>query len=118
MKNNIHSKNSLNRKSYARIFTDTEEHARQIKKIMMEIDPDEMMYFPEDLIHWGPLKQSIIGGKPHYYIPLTYTGKFDDMDMNEVQLRCMLAGIPIAVWENDRSIEEAEFMLVDIEKED
>lgn len=111
MKNYNHSTNPLPRKSHARIFTTSPENVEKIKFIMKEMDEFEYDYFPEDLITYSKPFMAKIGDKYYYKIPLAYTGKFDEMDMNELSIRCMMEDIPIYIWYGN-SMEEIEFMEV------
>lgn len=98
MKNYNHSTNPFSRKTHARIFTNSPENVEKIKSIMKEMDEFEYDYFPEDLITYSKPFMAKIGDKNYYKIPLTYVGKFDEMDMNELSIRCMMENIPIYIW--------------------
>lgn len=111
MKNYNHSTNPFSRKTHARIFTDSSENVEKIKSIMKEMDEFEYDYFPEDLITYSKPFMAKINDRNYYKIPLVYIGKFDEMDMNELSIRCMMENIPIYIWYGN-SRDELEFMEV------
>ena len=111
MKRYNHSTESFSRKTYARIFTTSIENLTKIKLIMKSIDEDEYDYCPENLICAEKPSVIKIGDKDCYKICLAYVGKFDEMDMNELSIRCMMENIPIYIWHGN-SMEEIEFMEV------
>ena len=111
MKNYNHTTNTLPRKSHARIFTTSLENVEKIKNIMKDMDDFEYEYFPKDLITYSKPSLAKIGDKDCYKIPLIYTGKFDEMDMNELSIRCMMENIPIYIWYGN-SRDELELMEV------
>jgi hypothetical protein len=74
------------RKGEGRIFTDSEEHVTAIREIIRAMDADEYDYLPADLV-------AVYGG----YDEVVYNGKFCDLDLDELQEHCRLAGIPCRV---------------------
>lgn len=106
-----HSTNPFSCKTHARIFTTSPENIEKIKFIMKEMDDFEYDYFPKNLITCDKPLIAKIGDRNCYKIPLVYVGKFDEMDMNELSIRCMMEDIPIYIWYGN-SMEEIEFMEV------
>lgn len=113
MKKYNHSTESFFRKTYARIFTTSIENLTKIKIIMKSIDENEYDYCPENLICAEKSSVIKIGDKDYYNICLVYVyvGKFDEMDMNELSIRCMMENIPIYIWYGN-SRDELELMEV------
>lgn len=85
--------NTLTRKGYGRIYTETEENVEQIKHIIMEIDPYEFGYLPRDLITTFD-----------HYPEVVYTHKFNDLDMDGLAASCWKRGIKM--WVFDAGYEE------------
>lgn len=93
--------NTFSRKGYGRIFCNKEEDVPKIREIIERMDDFEYEYLPDELITvYRPEKNTKVfsDGSKHYYIPLEYTHKFDSLDLNELQMRCMLEGIQMFCW--------------------
>lgn len=88
--------NTFGRKEYGRIFVKNESDIEKVKAIIKSMDEFEYGYLPSDLI--GVFNPRIIhgdGGKTFVDVPVAYTHKFDSLDLNELQVRCWLKGIPV-----------------------
>lgn len=94
---------TFGRKTNARIFVKTESDIWKVKEIIRKMDEDEYEYLPGDLIAVYEPKTKNLAGKPKHEIKLAYTYKFDALDLNELAMRCFVAGIPICIWENGTS---------------
>lgn len=72
------------RKGQGRLYTNSKESVDRIKNIIREMDEFEYKYMPDNLI-------AVFEGK----IEHIYTGKFDDLDLDELLKRCWNEGIYI-----------------------
>ena len=81
-------------KGYGRIFCKNMNDITKVKEIIKEIDEYEYQYLPEDLITIFPIPKEENGEKS-IYLKAVYTHKFNDLDLNELQARCFIKGIPI-----------------------
>ena len=83
---------TLTHKGHSRIYVQSADAIPKVENIIKEMDSFEYGYLPKQMIaHYS-----------HY--PYTvYTGKFSDLDMDELTNRCWEAGIPI--WVYDAGIE-------------
>ena len=80
---------TLTRKGYARIYTETADDVDKVKNIINKLDAFEYEYLPQQLI--APFST---------YPNLTYTHKFDGIDMNKLSAECWKQGIKILVIDN------------------
>lgn len=80
--------NSLTRKGYGRIYVDTVENIEKVKAIIKEMDEFEYSYLPEKLI-------AVYTEYPN----VTYTHKFDALDMPKLTATCWRLGIKIWVFD-------------------
>lgn len=88
--------NNFPRRSYGRIFVDKPEDAAKVREIIERMDAFEAQFLPEDLIAvFNPDGLYAEGG---IMVELAQTGKFDSIDLNELQLRCWMAGVKIFCW--------------------
>lgn len=90
--------NTFTRKGYGRIFVEKEEDIPKVKEIIRKMDDYEYTYLPEDLITvFDPNIKSFPKEDPkdHLWLDMTYTHKFDSLNLNELQFRCWAAGIKI-----------------------
>ena len=88
--------NFFNRKSYGAIFVEKAEDVEKVKNIVRRMDEFEADFLPEGLIQvFDPDKLS--AGEV-LKVDLVNTGKFEVINLNELQLRCWLAGVKIFVW--------------------
>jgi hypothetical protein len=76
------SKVSMPNKSYGRIYVEKEEDIQRVKDIIKATDEFEYDYLPKDLI-------AVFEGKKE----MTYTHKFDDLDINDLIIKCWNKGI-------------------------
>lgn len=81
--------NTLTRKGYARIYVEKPENVRAVADIIKEMDEFEHSYMPDDMV--APFSE---------YPKLTYTHKFDALDMNALAATCWSRGIHIFVCDN------------------
>ncbi len=88
-----HPMTTLTRKGYARIYTLHEVDVGKVRDIIEEMDEFEYVYLPDHLI--APFSK---------YPVLSYTHKFDGLDMNALTAICWSRGIPI--WVCDNGFEE------------
>lgn len=79
--------NTFSRKDYGKILVREEKDIQKVKDIIKEMDPFEYEYLPENFI--------AVFEKNN--VETTYTHKFDSLDLNELQLRCWEADIPIMI---------------------
>ena len=76
----------LTHKGYSRIYIEDMEKAKDVESIIKEMDDFEYSYLPDKMI------------APFNVYPRTvYTGKFSDMNMNQLTAKCWEAGIKIWV---------------------
>lgn len=75
-------KTTMPRKGYGRIFVEKENNIERVKQIIKEMDEDEYEYLPNNLI-------SVFKGEKE----MVYTYKFDDLDLNELMIKCWNEGI-------------------------
>ena len=75
-------KTTMPHKSYGRIFVEKEEDIEKVKQIVKETSEFEFSYLPKDLI-------TVFTGKKE----VTYTHKFDDLDVNDLIIECWKRGI-------------------------
>jgi hypothetical protein len=78
---------TMRRKSYGKIYVAKQEDIEKVKEIIKEMDQYEYDYLPNDLIgvfegHDGSTS-------------LTYTHKFDGLNMNELMVKCWNQGIHV-----------------------
>lgn len=93
-------------KGYGRIFCKTPEDREKVINIMKSINQYEVEdYLPDDLITCEQIEKTQDG--LNYIIPLSYTHKFDEIDLNELQLKCFLENIPILIWNTDISYDHS-----------
>ena len=78
---------TFDRKDYGRILVQKEEDIDKVKEIIKEMDEFEYGYMPQDLI--GVFERG--------NIETVYTGKFDALDLMELQIRCWEQNIPIMI---------------------
>lgn len=76
------SKISMPNKGYGRIYVEKQEDIQKVKDIIKATDEFEHEYLPKDLI-------AIFDGKKQ----MTYTHKFDDLDINDLIIKCWNEGI-------------------------
>jgi len=74
------------RKGMGRIYTDSVTNIERIKEIIKEMDEFEYEYLPDNLI------SEFLGEIQH-----VYTGKFDDLDLDELMKRCWNEGIYVFI---------------------
>lgn len=80
--------NTLSHKSYGAIYVKDPSDIDKVKKIIKEMDEFEYDYLPKGLI------------KPFSDYPeVAYTGKFSDLDMDDLTARCWAAGVFIWVFD-------------------
>lgn len=87
------SYNNFPRKGYGAIFVENQEDVERVKNIIREMDEFEYGYLPENFIKPFVVETTEISGKEHYVLRLNYTHKFDDLDLNELLVRCWGQGI-------------------------
>jgi hypothetical protein len=75
-------KTTMPHKSYGRIFVEKKEDVEKVKQVIKEMDTFEFDYLPDDLI-------TVFNGKKD----VVYTHKFDDLDLNDLMIKCWEAGI-------------------------
>jgi len=73
---------SMPHKGYGRIYVEQEEDIKKVKDIIKNMDEFEADYLPKDLI-------GVFDGKKQ----MTYTHKFDDLDVNNLIIECWNQGI-------------------------
>jgi hypothetical protein len=74
----------MSRKGYGRIYVQKEEDIERVKQFIADIDASELNYLPKDLITTSDK-----------YPELVYTGKFCDIDLEQLSTLCFSAGIMI-----------------------
>lgn len=114
MKNDMYHFHTFQRQSNGRIFVKSEEDANRVREIIRKMDEFEYEYMPDDLITSEPISTKILGKNNFYVIKLSYTHKFDNLDLNELQMRCFLENIPIAIWECGDSGESGKIDFIDV----
>jgi hypothetical protein len=72
----------LNRKGYARIYTDKPENIDRIKAVIKDLDEFEYGYIPDELI-------TVFNGSVEH----VYNHKFDSIDMDDLMVACWKRGI-------------------------
>jgi hypothetical protein len=94
--------NTFPRKTYGCIFVEKEEDIPKVKEIIRKMDEYEYTYLPEGLIKvFTPDIRNFSTGilndnpKDHLWLDTNYTGKFDSLNLNELQIRCWTDGIKI-----------------------
>lgn len=90
--------NTFPRKTYGRIFVEKEEDIPKVKEIIRKMDEYEYTYLPEGLIKvFNPDIRTFPNDNPkdHLWLDSYYTGKFDSLNLNELQVRCWADGIKI-----------------------
>lgn len=94
--------NTFERKGYGRIFVEKEEDIPKVREIIRKMDEYEYEhYLPSDLITvFNPDVHEYVHDKSKKFIHvnLTYTHKFDSLDLNELTMRCWMAGIKMFCW--------------------
>ena len=84
------------RKQYGRIFVSKQEDIKKVHKIIKQMDDFEYGYLPEKLVAvFEPKERIFDNGSKHWMIELEYTHKFDNLDLNKLQIRCWMTGVPI-----------------------
>lgn len=79
---------TLSHKSYGAIYVNNPNYIDKVKQVIKEMDEFEFGYLPEELI------------KPFQEYPnVSYTGKFSDLDMDDLTARCWAKGIMIWVFD-------------------
>ena len=82
-------KDPFTRKTYGRIVVHDEKDVVPVFEILKAIDPEEVAnYMPDNLI--APIGTAV---------SVIYLHKFE-MDKNEIQRRCLIAGIPVWLLDN------------------
>ena len=69
-------------KGYGRIYVEKKEDIQKVKDIIKDMDEFEYNYIPKDLI-------TVFDGEKQ----MTYTGKFDDLDISDLIIKCWNQGI-------------------------
>ena len=88
--------NTFPRKQYGKIFVEKAEDIDRAHKIIKKMDEFEYSYLPKDFISvFEPIKNTSSDGKQYFRVRLTYTHKFDSLDLNEFQFRCWESGIKV-----------------------
>ena len=92
--------NEFPRKGYGRIFVEKESDIPLVKEIIRKMDEFEYRYLPENFITvFNPnirrFNNHVNEPKDHLWLDMTYTHKFDSLDLNEFQFRCWAAGIKV-----------------------
>ena len=92
--------NTFPRKGYGRIFVEKEEDIPLVEEIIRKMDEYEYDYLPEKLITvFNPVIKTFNNmlnePKDHLWLDMSYTHKFDSLNLNELQFRCWAAGIKI-----------------------
>lgn len=90
---------TFSRKDYGRILVQKEEDIEKVKDIIKEMDEFEYEYMPKDFI--GVFEKD--------NIETVYTGKFDDLDLMELQIRCWEKNIPIMILDGIITTEYREY---------
>ncbi len=80
------------RHGHGRIYCLHKRDIPKVEKIIKEMDEFEHTYLPEDMIAVHQTFPSVIP-----------TGKFDDLDLNELTANCWQAGVPIWVFIEDEN---------------
>ena len=73
-------------KGYGRIYLEHAEHIAIVREIIKEMDAFEYDYLPTDMI-----------ATMDEYPKLTYTHKFDTVDLDLLAAKCWMRSIPILV---------------------
>lgn len=73
-------------KSKARIYTNTQENVEKIKSYIKQLDEFEYGYMPDDLV-------AVYNGN----FDLVYNGKFEDIDIPQLQNMCFQKDIPCGI---------------------
>lgn len=73
---------TFTRKGYGRIYVNNPNSVDNVRSIIEKLDSDEFTYMPEDLITTFD-----------QYPQVVYTGKFDEIDLIKLTMRCYEAGI-------------------------
>lgn len=105
---------TFDRGANARIFVKTESDIWKVKEIIRKMDEYEYEYLPDDLIAVYEPKIKNIGGSQKYEIKLAYTHKFDALDLNELAMRCFIAGVPICIWETGIGMDTKKTEFIDV----
>lgn len=79
---------TLTHKGYARIYCETAADVSKVEDIIEEMDEFESTYLPDGMI--APFSQ---------YPNVKYTGKFSDLDMDDLTALCWSRGIKIWVFD-------------------
>lgn len=80
-------------KSYGCIFTDSQENVQKIRSLIAEINDFEAGYMPDDIVR--VFSPRFNGDKTSVSIGLAYTGKFYEIDLNQLMLVCWAKGVPM-----------------------
>jgi predicted RNA-binding protein with EMAP domain len=84
---------TMTHKGYGRIYVDKLENVQAVKQIIKELDDFEYSYLPIDYI------------APFYEYPnVIYTGKFSDLNIDQLTAICWKRGIYI--WAFDSEYDE------------
>lgn len=85
LKNKV-PKTTMPRKGYGRIYVLHEPEITIVKEVIKNMDSFEYEYLPDDLIAVYTKDET----------PYTvYTHKFDDLDLNELMIRCWNLGVKV-----------------------
>ena len=88
--------NTFPRKAYGRIFVETTDDIAKVEAIIRKMDDFEYSYLPEKFITvFDANIKTFSDGSKHLWMDMSYTHKFDSLDLNELQFRCWAAGIKI-----------------------
>lgn len=88
--------NTFVRKSFGRIFVEKAEDIDRVKSIIQRMDDFEAQYIPDGLIAvFDPVRMA---DNNKIVVDLVQVGKFDNLNLNELQMRCWMEGIHILCW--------------------
>ena len=79
-------------KGYGRIYVMERSHIDSVKHIIKEMDQFEYDYLPDDFI-------TVFSEYPK----LIFTHKFDDLDLDQLALKCFEYGVPVLCIDNRHS---------------
>lgn len=88
--------NTFPRKAYGKIFVEKQSDIEAVKEIIREMDDFEYEYLPDGFVEVFRAKEHTFSDNTtHFSVSLTYTHKFDSLDLNKLQSLCWMRGIHI-----------------------
>jgi hypothetical protein len=88
---------TMQRKTYGRIFVQKEEDIATVHDVIREFFPDELSYMGDDVIAVWKGYQLMGKTNPLKCLPLVYTHKFEPV-LDELVAECMSRGVWIAAF--------------------